>query len=140
MTGQTDLSENHRLARAYIDAVVAGELPDDLLTEDMTGWITTSGTISRQAYQGAIRILRAMLAEPLTFTIDAITAEGDRAVIEARSQGRLIDGQDYANTYIFVLRIRDGRIAAIAEHYNALVVQEKLIPLMAQLAKAEKPA
>ena len=130
--------ENHRLARAYIDAVTAGDLPDDLLTDDMTGWITTSGTMSRQAYQGAIRILRAMLKEPLAFTVDAITAEADRAVIEARSQGTLIDGQPYANTYVFVLRIRDGRIAAIAEHYNALIVQEKLVPLMAKLAKEGK--
>ena len=132
------IETSHRLARAYIDAVTAGDLPDDLLTDDMTGWITTTGIMSRQAYQGAIRILRAMLQEPLAFTVDSITAEADRAVIEARSQGRLIDGQPYANTYVFVLRIRDGRIAAIAEHYNALIVQEKLVPLMARLAKEGK--
>ena len=130
------IAENHRLARAYIDAVITGDLPDALLTDDMTGWITTSGTMPKAAYQGAIRMLRAMLKEPLAFTIDSITAEDDRAVIEARSQGVLINGEPYANTYIFVLRIHDGRIAAIAEHYNALVVQEKLLPLMAQLTKA----
>jgi ketosteroid isomerase-like protein len=31
---------------------------------------------------------------------------------------------------VYVFRFRDGRIASVAEHYNALVAEEKLIPLM----------
>jgi len=127
---------HHDLARAYFAAVTAGELPDDLLTEDMTAWITTGGTMTRQAYQEVIRLLAKMCAEPIRFTIDAITAEDDRVVAEARSTATLIDGETYANTYVFSFRIRDGRIASIAEHYNALIVQEKLFPLMARLAPA----
>jgi ketosteroid isomerase-like protein len=122
--------EAEHLVHAYIDAVVAGDLPDELLTDDMTAWLTTQGTIGKQAYQDAIRWLRSVMREPLRFTIDAVTAEGDRAVAEARSEGVLINGEPYAQTYVFVLRIRDGRIAAIAEHYNALIAQEKLLPLM----------
>lgn len=133
----SDLSDSHRLARAYIDAVTAGDLPDHLLTDDMTAWLTTEGPISKQRYQQAIHLLRAMLAEPIRFTVDAITAENDRAVIEARSTGKLIDGNDYAQTYVFALRVRDGRIAHIAEHYNALVTKEKLLPLMAGLMKKD---
>ncbi|MFM6933526.1 MAG: nuclear transport factor 2 family protein [Novosphingobium sp.] len=129
----TDLSDSHRLARAYIAAVTSGDLPDDLLTEDMTAWLTGQGPISKAKYQQAIHLLRAMLAEPIAFTIDAITAEDDRAVIEARSRGRLIDGNAYEQTYVFALRVRDGRIAHIAEHYNVAVAQEKLLPLMAKL-------
>jgi ketosteroid isomerase-like protein len=45
----------------------------------------------------------------------------------------LIDGQEYANTYVFSLRVRDGRIAWIAEHFNPLIAQEKLYPLAASL-------
>lgn len=131
----TNLSDNHKLARAYIAAVTAGDLPDHLLTDDMTAWLTGQGTISKAKYQQAIHLLRAMLAEPIAFTIDAITAEEDRAVIEARSAGRLIDGNDYVQTYVFALRVRDGRIAHIAEHYNLAVAQEKLLPLMARLMK-----
>jgi hypothetical protein len=65
------------LAREYFTAVGNGELPDELLTPDMTGWITC--------------------ARPLRFTIKSPTADEDRVV---------------------------------AEHYNALIVQEKLMPLM----------
>jgi ketosteroid isomerase-like protein len=125
------MREADRLVHAYFAAVTAGHLPDDLLTDDMTAWLTTQGPIGKAAYQDAVRWLGSVMREPLRFTIDAITAEGDRAVAEARSEGILINGEPYAQTYVFVLRIRDGRIAFIAEHYNALVAQEKLVPLMA---------
>jgi ketosteroid isomerase-like protein len=129
---------NKQLARAYFAAVTAGELPDDLLTPDMSAWTTTQGPLDKAAYQGLVKLLARMCARPLAFTIDSLTAEEDRVVAEARSEGVLVDGQAYANTYIFVFRIRDGRIAAIAEHFNALVVQEKLIPVMQSLTAARR--
>ena len=124
---------NKELARAYFAAVTAGELPDALLTPDMTAWTTTQGTMDKAAYQGLIRLLRRMCAEPLAFTVEALTAEDDRVVAEARSDGVLVNGEPYGNTYVFVFRVRDGRIAAIAEHFNALIVQEKLVPLVRAL-------
>jgi uncharacterized protein len=124
---------NHAVAEAYLAAVTAGELPDSLLTDDMTAWLTTQGSISKSDYQGAIRLLAKMCRSPIRFTVNAITAEDDRVVVEARSQATLVDGQEYANTYVFSLRVTDGRIAWIAEHYNPLIAQEKLFPLAASL-------
>ena len=125
---------NHALARAYFAAVTAGELPDALCCDDMTAWITTGdATMDKASYQMVIRLLARMCATPIQFTIDAITAEEDRVVAEARSTATLISGEAYANTYVFSFRIRDGKFASIAEHYNALEVQEKLLPLMKQL-------
>lgn len=129
------IEENRALAHAYFAGVSAGELPDAILNEDMTAWITSGATMDKAAYQRVIRILAAMCEGPLRFTVDALTAEGDRVVAEARSQARLIDGTDYAQTYVFVFRIRDGRIAHVAEHYNAIVSQQKLVPLMAEAAR-----
>ncbi|MDE2303714.1 MAG: nuclear transport factor 2 family protein [Sphingomonadales bacterium] len=126
----------HRLALAYFAAVEAGELPDSLLTADMTAWTTTQGTMGKAAYRYAIRLLAQLCSQPITFTVDAITAEDDRVVAEARSRAVLIDGSPYANTYVFALRIRDGRIAHIAEHFNALIVQEKLLPLLPLISGA----
>lgn len=121
------------MVHAFFAAVTAGELPDELLTPDMTGWATTQGTMDKASYQRLIRILAAICSRPLAFTIDSITAEEDRVVAEVRSQGTLIDGADYQNTYVFVFRIRGGRIASVAEHFNALIVQEKMIPLVQRL-------
>ena len=130
------LQPHHDLARAYFAAVTAGERPDDLLTADMTAWTTTQGEVGKAAYQGMIRLLRRMCEVPIRFTIDAITAEDDRVVAEARSTARLISGEDYAQTYVFSFRIRDGRIAWIAEHFNTAIVAEKLYPVMALLKDA----
>lgn len=121
---------NHQLARAFFAAVTRGDLPDAMLTPDMTGWLTTQGTIDKATYQNAIKLLAAMCARPLAFTIDSLTAEDDRVVAEVRSEGTLINGEPYSNTYVYVFRMRDGRIASVAEHFNALIVREKLIPLM----------
>lgn len=123
----------HDHARAYFAAVEAGDLSDELCCDDMTAWLTSGQTLDKASYQGLVRLLARMCREPIRFTIDAITAEDDRVIAEARSQAVLIDGRPYENTYVFCLRIRDGKFAHIAEHYNALEVQEKLIPLMAQL-------
>ena len=122
---------HHYLASAYFAAVSAGELPDSLLTGDFSAWTTSQGPVGKAAYQGMIRLLKAMCAEPIVFTIDALTAEDDRIVAEARSTARLVNGEDYAMTYVFSFRIRDGRIAWIAEHFNTAVVAEKLVPLLA---------
>jgi uncharacterized protein len=124
---------NHAVAEAYLAAVTAGDLPDSLLTDDMTAWLTTQGTIPKSAYQGAIRLLARMCQSPILFTVDAITAEDDRVVIEAHSEATLVNGEQYANTYVFSLRVRDGRIAWIAEHFNPLIAKEKLFPLAASL-------
>jgi hypothetical protein len=124
---------NYAVAEAYLAAVTAGDLPDSLLTDDMTAWLTTQGLISKSAYQGAIRLMAKMCESPIRFTVDAITAQDDRVVIEAHSQATLIDGQEYGNTYVFSLRVNNGRIAWIAEHFNPLIAQEKLFPLIASL-------
>jgi len=124
---------NHQLARAYFAAVTAGDLPDSLLTADMTAWGTTLGPITKAAYQEMIRWLARMCATPIQFTIDAITAEDDRVLAEAHSSATLINGEPYTNTYVFSFRVRDGRISLIAEHYNALLSEQKLLPLMTKV-------
>jgi ketosteroid isomerase-like protein/uncharacterized protein YciI len=121
---------SRQLVHDFFAAVTAGDLPDSLLTPDMKAWTTTQGTMEKAQYQRVINILAEISARPLTFTIDSITTEEDRAVAELHSEGTLINGEDYSNTYVFVFRIRDGRIASVAEHFNALIVQEKMMPLV----------
>ncbi len=45
----------------------------------------------------------------------------DWAVVEYRSEGRFVaDGAPYANTYVGIYRVRDGRVAHWKEYYNPL--------------------
>lgn len=121
---------NRQLARDFFAAVSTGNLPDELLTPDMTGWTTMQGAMDKKAYQGCVKILGTLCTHPIVFTISSLTAEENRVVAEVQSAGTLINGEEYRNTYVFVFTIHDGRIASVAEHFNPIIVQNKLIPLM----------
>jgi ketosteroid isomerase-like protein len=122
---------HHDIARAYLAAVEAGELPDELLTDDFSAWLQTTGDIDRDGYKGAVRWLASVCKVPIRFEVVAITGEADRVVVEATSQATLVNGERYANSYVFSIRVEDGRIAHIREYYNALETSAKLLPLMA---------
>jgi ketosteroid isomerase-like protein len=120
----------HELALGFIAASEAGVFPEELVQPDLTAWTTLQSTLSLAKYGEAIAWMRQHTGGTLKFAIDAITAEGDRAVIEAHSTATLVNGEAYTNTYVFVLGLRDGKIAEVREHFNALTVMQKLVPLM----------
>lgn len=123
---------NKALARAYFDALLQGGVPDDLVTDDFAGWTTLGGAVDGRSYQQMTKMLRIWCPEHLEFTIKSLTAEDDRVVAEAESKATLFNGEPYQNTYVFVFRMRNGRISSVAEHFNAVIVKEKLTPLMQQ--------
>jgi hypothetical protein len=128
---------NHQLVRDFFTALSTGNLPDALLTPDMTAWTTTSGASDKARFQGGIKLLASIFSGSLRYSIDSLTAEEDRVAAEVQSRGTLVNGEDFHNTHVFMFRIRDGRVASVAEHMNALIVREQLAPLLqAAMAKA----
>ena len=130
---------NHQLARPFFEALSNGEIPGALLTPDMTAWTTSSGAWSDKArFQYGIKLLASIFNGGLAYTIDSLTAEADRVAAEVQSRGTLLNGEDYHGRYVFMLRVRDGRIASVAEHNDPVPVREKLGPLLkAALQKAQ---
>jgi ketosteroid isomerase-like protein len=128
---------NRQIARDFFEALSRGEVPDSLLTPDMTAWTTSTGTWSDKArFQGGIKVLASIFDGGLIYRIDSLTAEEDRVAAEVQSSGTLIDGDQYHSRYVFMLRIRDGRIASVCEHNDPGPVRGKLMPLLqASLAK-----
>lgn len=133
-------SNNHQLARDFIAALSAGDVPDELLTPDMTLWTISSGTSSDKArFQAAIKMLASITDDAIVYDIVSLTAEGDRVVAEVKSRGTLINGETFENNHVFLLRVRDGKIAEVAEYMNPIVVREKIAPLLQQaMAKASR--
>jgi hypothetical protein len=82
-----------------------------------------------------VKILQSLFQAGLNYSVDSLTAEEDRVAAEVQASGQLKSGEDYRNTYVFVFRIRNGRIASVAEHSNSIVVREKIIPLLQAAAK-----
>lgn len=122
---------NHEPARKFMEAFFAGKLTDDFLTDDMKVWTTLGPLADRSTYVTTVNAIMALFqadGASFDYTIDAITAEDDRAILEVRAKAVFPDGEDYENTYVFALRLRDGRVASIAEHFNPLPAIEKLFP------------
>ena len=125
---------NHQFARDFFAAFFAGKITEAYFTEDMRAW-TTLGPLGKTEYVTSLNRVVALFHGPaasLKYTIDAITAEGDRVVVEMHSTGNFSDGEPYQMTYVFVLGIRDGRVASVAEHFNPIPVLEKIFPRLEQ--------
>lgn len=123
---------SHQLVRDFLAALSGGELTDDMITEDFAGWTVLSGPVDRATYQGAFRIFGSIFEDGgPAVTIHSLTAEEDRVVAEFSSEGTLVSGDTYRNDYLFLFRVRDGRVAYVGEYFNPDVVREKIAPAMA---------
>ncbi len=121
----------HEIARAFFEALTQGHIPDDLLTDDMTAWTTTSGVQSpKERYEGGIQMFGTLFPDGLHYSVDSLTAEDDRVIAEVQANGTLSNGEAFHNRYVFVLRLRGERIASVAEHFNPDPVRNQVIPLL----------
>ena len=121
---------SHQIVRDFFTALSNGTLSAGMFTADMTAWTTTSGESSRDRYLAGVAMLQTLFPAGLAYTVDSLTAEGDRVAAEAQSRGTLVDGKTFHNTYVFMFRIRDERIASVAEHFNPQVVRDLILPLL----------
>jgi ketosteroid isomerase-like protein len=130
---------HHQIVREFLAALSKGELADDMLTPDFSGWTVLSGPVTKAVYQAAFKVFSSIFEEGPTPTIHSLTAEEDRVVAEFRSTGTLANGDAYQNDYLFLFRIREGRIAYVGEYFNPDIVREKIAPAMAAaMARAKR--
>jgi ketosteroid isomerase-like protein len=131
---------NHQIARDFFSALSKGDVPDYLLTTDMQMWTTSTGTWqSRARFQAGIKVLALAFNGGLHYTVESLTSEADRVAAEVISRGLLITGESYETRYLFMLRMRDGRIASVAEHNNPAQVNGKLGPLLQAILTQTAP-
>ena len=75
-------------------------------------------------------MLAAIVAGELVYTIESLTAEEDRVVAQVSSDWKLVNGERAQNRHMFLFRIRDGRIASVAEYMDPRVPREVIGPLI----------
>jgi ketosteroid isomerase-like protein len=131
---------HHQLIQHFFAALSSGDLSDDLLADDVTIWTTTSGFVNpaKARYQGGVKLLQSLFPGGLGYRVVSLTAEEDRVAAEVRAHGTLTSGTVYENSYMYIFRIRDMRIVSFAEHFNPLIVQEKISPLLTAAMKAKQ--
>ena len=104
------------MGRGDVAAIVAAYADDGSLVT--MGRTLISGKFTRAQIHAAAAQIYAVFPHGLTFTIDAMTAEGERVAVEARSEGRHVSGALYSNEYHFLFVFRDGKLALLKEYMD----------------------
>jgi len=118
--------ENKRLLERIFAGMAEGDtrLFAERMAEDFAWTVSGSSRWSR-TYAGRQTVLRELLA-PLRERIAGriktagvrFVAEGDLVVVEARGSNTTKDGVPYDNSYCFVFRVRDGKLAEVTEYMD----------------------
>ncbi|MEU0878408.1 nuclear transport factor 2 family protein [Lentzea sp. NPDC005914] len=77
------------------------------------------------ALRGLLRPLMAQFTD-YRCEADLVIAEDDRVVVQARGHGTTTRGEQYEQTYCFVLRMADGKITELVEHCDTALVERVL--------------
>ena len=104
----------------HMDAAVA------MLTDDATWWVIGDPSRIKVAglkdYRKTVRMLMGLhklLPHGMRHKIVTTTAEDDRVAVEVEAEGKLARRSAYRNIYHFLLRIREGKVAAVREYMDA---------------------
>lgn len=111
-------------ARLFLDSL------DEAAVWRMIGTTAWSGVYAGKAAirRDLLTPLMAQFADRYLNTADAIIAEGDTVVVECRGKVTTKTGKRYDNTYCWVLRMSDGRIASLTEYMDTQLVATALEP------------
>jgi ketosteroid isomerase-like protein len=133
----TSVTESNRaLITRAMDALSRGDRRPfgDAMAEDFTwhmiGTTPWSGTFAGKAdvQERVIHPLFAQFANQYTNTPIRILADGDFVVVECRGNVMTKAGVPYCNTYCYVIRMREGRMAELTEYFDTALVSSALEP------------
>jgi hypothetical protein len=140
--GETTMSEqNKQVALKFLEAMGSNDpvgAAETLAPGAMTNTMGTgsfAGSRSAEAVLGAIESFKALMPSGLRLTIKTVTAEGDRVVVEASGNAETRAGTRYANNYVFVITLKDGKITEINEYFCSIYAEKVLWPLAQGLAE-----
>ena len=127
-----DLEANKAIVRTFFERLSAGEaagvlaLYDDAFTCWTAGDLPFSGTHPRAAVGAMIEGVTAVFPGGWSFTVRALTAEGERVAAEAECVGRHVSGRTYHQRYHFLFVVRDGKIRELREYFDTKHADEVL--------------
>ena len=127
----TTTEHQARIAAEFVRRVGTGGIDACHYAPDLTAWSPLMGMISRDQYLPKLSSVKEVWREPLAVTIDSVTAQPGRVAVQARSRGVLHDGQEYGNTYLFLIEFNEaGQIRHVREYFNPDPVRDILQPVV----------
>ena len=123
------MNRSVEIASAFVLNIGRGGIERRFYADDLTAWSPLMGTITLEEYLPKLKTVREVWARPLDVTIDTITAQENRVVLQARSLGQLHDGREYSNTYLFLIEFDEEiRIRHVREYFDPDPVRDILQP------------
>lgn len=130
------VNENRALVERIFERMAAGEtraLSDAMAPEfrwifpGRWSWAGSWGPKSVVVHD----LLRPLMAQFTEYRIraEAIHADGDRVVVQARSTATTVGGECYDQHYCFVFRVAAGRLIDVIEYCDTALVERVLEPL-----------
>lgn len=104
----------------------------DAMADDMV-WIVEGQSRVSGRYEGKaafqndlVRTLFANFATDYRNIPEDIIADDDRVIVLARGEVKTVRGEDYNNSYCFVIRMRGGKIAEVREYCDTALAEARL--------------
>lgn len=120
------IAENKQIVLDFYNAAARGDMDRcfSLLADDIT-WTNIGTTPFSGTYSGKKVLLEELLGPlfgrlkaGIATTVEKLTAEGDVVVAQTTGEAETHEGVPYNNSYCQVIRIRDGKIAAVKEYFD----------------------
>ncbi|MET0986904.1 MAG: nuclear transport factor 2 family protein [Steroidobacteraceae bacterium] len=127
-------AQNKQIARDFLRALTTKDtkLLDSLFAEDIEYVVPGSSFLSRsydkRTILGAMGYLYAMLDGSIHFDVVDLTSEEGRVSCFAKGKARTILGDDYNNTYHFLIYVKNGKVVKAYEFVDLLLVEQALKP------------
>lgn len=127
-------AENRRIIAEAFDGLARADARAFIgaMAEDFS-WIIEGQSRFSRRYEGKAAVqnelvpaLFANFASDYRNHADEIIAEGDRVVVLARGEVRTVRGEDYNNSYCFVIRMRDGKMVELREYMDTALAEARL--------------
>jgi ketosteroid isomerase-like protein len=127
-------ADNKRLIRQAFDRLAEADATAflDLMADDFC-WIIEGQCKWSRRYDGKAAVqedlvppLFANFATPYRNFAEEIIAEGDRVVVLCRGEVKTVRGQDYNNSYCFVIRMKDGKMVELREYMDTALAERVL--------------
>lgn len=95
----------------------------DILADDARWTIKGSGPDartfnSRREFQTAMRPFARRLATPITPVLRGLWSDGDMVILNFDSSATAIDGAPYRNSYVWLLKMRDGKAQEVTAYLD----------------------
>ncbi|GAB3565322.1 hypothetical protein GCM10027445_10590 [Amycolatopsis endophytica] len=111
---------NIELVKAALNAGAADftKFFTELFTDSTEWTIAGHGAVARtynglrDLHENAEKALFDRLDGPLAITPRGLWADGDDVIVRIDSTGRAIDGKPYHNGYLYILTMKEGKVAA----------------------------